>query len=61
MQDDQIGPKIVGLAPAAMARLPPSIIPTKIFFSIEQPHLLAGTTPTFLLPAMLSQGCYKAT
>jgi hypothetical protein len=26
MQDDQIGEKIVGLAPADMARLPPSII-----------------------------------
>jgi hypothetical protein len=31
MQDDQIGPEIVGLIPADMARLPPSIIPTKIF------------------------------
>jgi hypothetical protein len=31
MQDDPIGRKIVGLAPADMARLPPSIIPTKIF------------------------------
>jgi hypothetical protein len=31
MQDDQIVQKIVGLVPADMARLPPSIIPTKIF------------------------------
>jgi hypothetical protein len=31
MQDDQIGPKIVGLAPADIAGLPPSII-TKIYF-----------------------------
>jgi hypothetical protein len=31
MQDDQIGPKIVGLAPADMAKLPPSIIPTQFF------------------------------
>jgi hypothetical protein len=35
MQDDQIGPKIVGLASADMARLPPSIIPTKIFFVVN--------------------------
>jgi hypothetical protein len=29
MQDDQIGPKIIGLAPADTARLPPSITSTK--------------------------------
>jgi hypothetical protein len=29
MQDDQIGPKIVGTAPADMAILPPSIITKK--------------------------------
>jgi hypothetical protein len=29
MQDDQIGSKIVVLTPADMARLPPSVIPTK--------------------------------
>jgi hypothetical protein len=31
MQDNQTGPKIMGLAPADMARLPSSINPTKIF------------------------------
>jgi hypothetical protein len=31
----QICPKIVGLAPAGMARLPPSIIPTKIFLVVN--------------------------
>jgi hypothetical protein len=35
MQDDQIGQKIVGLAPADMARLPPSINPTKIFLAVN--------------------------
>jgi hypothetical protein len=50
MQDDQIGRKIIRLAPADMARLPPSIIPTKIFFSSKQLCLSAGTTPTLNLP-----------
>jgi hypothetical protein len=31
MQDDQICPKILGFAPADLARLPTSIIPTKSF------------------------------
>jgi hypothetical protein len=56
MQDNQIGPKIVGLAPADMARLPPSIIPTKIFFSSKQPHLSAGTTYTYFELALLYKG-----
>jgi hypothetical protein len=42
-------PKTVGLAPADMTRLPPSIIPTKKFSS-KQPRLLAGTSPTLNLP-----------
>jgi hypothetical protein len=45
MQDDQIGSKIVVLTPADMARLPPSVIPT-IFFSSIQPRLSAGTIRT---------------
>jgi hypothetical protein len=35
MQDDQIDAKIVGLAPADMARLPRSIITTKIFLVLN--------------------------
>jgi hypothetical protein len=35
MQDDQIGPKITGLDPADMARLHPSILPTKIFLVVN--------------------------
>jgi hypothetical protein len=35
MQGDKIDPKIVGLAPAHMDRLPPSIIPTKIFLEVN--------------------------
>jgi hypothetical protein len=35
MQDDQIGQKIMGLAPDDMARLPPAIIPTKIFLVVN--------------------------
>jgi hypothetical protein len=50
MQDNQIGPKIVGLAPADTARLPPSIIPKKYIFSSKQPRLPAGTTPSLNLP-----------
>jgi hypothetical protein len=46
MQDDQIGSKIVVLTPADMARLPPSVIPTKKFFSSIQPRLSAGTIRT---------------
>jgi hypothetical protein len=50
MQDDQIGPKITGLTPADMARLPPSIIPAKILLVVcKQPCLSAGTTPTLNL------------
>jgi hypothetical protein len=47
MQGDQIGPKVVGLAPADMARLPPNIITKN---SSKQPSLSAGTTPTLNLP-----------
>jgi hypothetical protein len=43
MQDDQIGPKIVVLAQAEMARQTPSIITKN---SSKQPRLSAGTTPT---------------
>jgi hypothetical protein len=49
MQNDQIVQNIVRLAPADMARLPPSIIATKTFFSSKQPCLSAGTTPTLYL------------
>jgi hypothetical protein len=56
MQDDQSGPKIVGLAPADMARLPPSIFPTKIFSSSKQTRLSAGTTYTYFEPALLYKG-----
>jgi hypothetical protein len=45
MQDDQIGPKIVGLAPADTARLPPSTITKKI--SSKQLSLSAGTMYTY--------------
>jgi hypothetical protein len=38
MQDDKIGQKIMWLAPPDMARLPPSIIPTKQICS-KQPRL----------------------
>jgi hypothetical protein len=52
MQDDQIGPKIEGLAPADMARLPPSTIPTKMFCFLEVNNLVCqlGLTPTVNLP-----------
>jgi hypothetical protein len=50
MQDDQIGPKIAGLAPADMARLPPSIHNSNIFFSCKQPRLSFGTPLTLILP-----------
>jgi hypothetical protein len=56
MEDDQIGRKIMGLAPADMARLPPSIIPTKIFFSSKQPHPSTGTTYTYFELAWLYKG-----
>jgi hypothetical protein len=47
MQDDQIGPKIVVLAPADMARISPSIIIKEI--SSKQPSMSAETTPTLNL------------
>jgi hypothetical protein len=47
MQDDQIGPKTVGLDPAGMTRLSPSIITKN---GSKQPCLSAGTTPTLSLP-----------
>jgi hypothetical protein len=51
MQDNQIGPKIVGLAPADEARLPPSIIATKIFLVVNNlGSLSAEITPTLNLP-----------
>jgi hypothetical protein len=50
MQDDQIGPKIVGLAPADRARLPPSIITKKKYFCSKQSSQSAGTTPNLKLP-----------
>jgi hypothetical protein len=46
LQDDQIGPKIIGLAQAEMARLPPSIITKNYIISSEQPSL----SPTLNLP-----------
>jgi hypothetical protein len=39
-----------GASPSDMARLPPSKIPTKTFFSSKQPRLSAGTTHTLNLP-----------
>jgi hypothetical protein len=51
MQDDQIGPKIVGLAPADMARLPSSIITKKI--SSKQPSPWDGTAPMYFELALL--------
>jgi hypothetical protein len=49
MQDDQIGRKLMGLAPDDMARIPYLIMQT-IVFSSKQPSLSAGTTPTLNLP-----------
>jgi hypothetical protein len=50
MQGDQIGPKIVGLGPADMARLPHSII-TKIFLIVyKRPNMSDGTTHSSNLP-----------
>jgi hypothetical protein len=47
MQDDQIGPEIVGLAPDDMAKLSPFIITKNCS---KQPSLSAGTTTTLNLP-----------
>jgi hypothetical protein len=52
MPDDQIGTKIAVIAPAGMARLPPSII-TKILFSCKQPSLSAGPRYTYFKLALL--------
>jgi hypothetical protein len=49
MQDDQIGPKIVGLAPADVARLPTSKITKKIVGS-NLVCQLGLHTPTLNLP-----------
>jgi hypothetical protein len=38
MQDDQIGPKIMGLAPADKAKIQHSIIMYKNVFSSKQPR-----------------------
>jgi hypothetical protein len=53
MQDNQIGPKIVGLDPANMARLPPShnykknniLVVTRDYFYFEHALLYKGTRP----------------
>jgi hypothetical protein len=54
MRDNQTGPKIGGLAPAYMARLPPSIIRKNIFVSSKRPMYtvvcqLGLCTPTYIL------------
>jgi hypothetical protein len=57
MQDDQIGQKIAGLAPADMARLhTPFHYSNKNIFSDKQPHLSAGTAPTLNLPCFMYKG-----
>jgi hypothetical protein len=49
MQDDQIGSKIMGLAPFDKARLPTYTIAKN---SSKQPSLSAGTIPTLDLPCL---------
>jgi hypothetical protein len=49
MQDDHIGPKIVVLGPADMARLPTSIV-TKKYLVVHNLVQSAGTTHTMNLP-----------
>jgi hypothetical protein len=49
MQNDQIGPKFTGSAPADIARLP-HLIMQKIVFRSKQPSPSAGTAPTLNLP-----------
>jgi hypothetical protein len=53
MQDNQIGPKIMGLAPADVAIPHPSIMPIVVH---KQPRLSAGTTYTFFELALLHKG-----
>jgi hypothetical protein len=51
MQDDQIGRKFMGLAPADMATYTtPFNKYKKIVFSRKRTSLSTGTTPTFNLP-----------
>jgi hypothetical protein len=50
MQDDPIGTKIVVLAPADMARLPPSIITKKLVVN-NLVCYVAGTIHTYLVYA----------
>jgi hypothetical protein len=54
MQDDQIGPKIIGLAPADMARLPPSISPTNMFLVVY--NLVCQWDYTYFELALLYKG-----
>jgi hypothetical protein len=49
MQGDQIGKKLMGLAPADMARLP-TFKTYKNSFSSKRPSPSAGPTPTLNLP-----------
>jgi hypothetical protein len=51
MQDDQIGLKFVGSAPANIARLPHSI--NKIVFSVQK-----QTSPSYVTPSTLNLHCY---
>jgi hypothetical protein len=50
MQDDQIGRKLMGLAPADMARLPHLINTQQNIFCRELPSPSGVTTPTLNLP-----------
>jgi hypothetical protein len=50
-------PKIVRLAPADMARLPPSIITKKNIFGNKQPCLSDGTTPRYF--ESLNLTCFR--
>jgi hypothetical protein len=57
MQDDRIGPKIAGLAPADSARLLPSIITKKIVVN-NLVCQLGLCTPTLNLPCFTSKIIY---